>query len=456
MSRRAAVFVCADCGHESSKWFGQCPVCHAWNRASEMVLARHKSLDRDPAQPIALAELSDLPDRRLSTGFPELDRALGGGLVPGSVVLLAGEPGVGKSTLLLQAAERLSQEGPVLYVSGEESAAQLSRRLRRLGLSGEQIMALPEADLEAICEQISRLQPCCVVVDSIQAVQDPEVPGVPGSLSQVRHCSVRLTREAKERNLPVVIVGHITKEGLVAGPKALEHLVDTVLQFEGERTFAYRMLRAVKNRFGPADEIGLFEMGEDGLKEVSEPVALTHGAKRRPPVGACVTCLLEGSRPLLVEVQALVAPARFGTPRRLTSGIDHRRAAIVLAVLEKRGGLDLAQADVYLSLAGGLTCRESAMDLAVAVAVASGVREVAVTESTIVCGEISLSGTLRPVRQSARRISEARRLGFSRFVVPGALTREVEPGATVLSPETVEQALAMVLPVERYRAGGQG
>ncbi len=454
MTRRAAVFVCTDCGHESSKWFGQCPACRQWNTATQMVLPQERATGRQTAQPIPLVELADSKESRLSTGYAEVDRTLGGGLVPGSVVLLAGEPGVGKSTLLLQVADKTAAAGPVLYVSGEESAPQLWSRFRRLGLSHPQVIALAETDLDAVCEQIAHLAPCCVIVDSIQAVQDPAVLSVPGSLAQVRHCSVRLAREAKERGVPMFIVGHITKEGLVAGPKALEHVVDTVLQFEGERTFGYRVLRTLKNRFGSADEIGLFQMGEGGLEQVTAPIAFAHGPEEALPAGACITCLLEGSRPLLVEVQALVVPAGFGTPRRLTSGVDPRRAAIVLAVLEKQAGLDLAQADVYLNLAGGIHCQESALDLAVAVAVASSVSGVAVAAGTIVCGEIALSGQLRPVRQVARRVSEARRVGFSHFILPGA--REGKRAATgLLAPETLEQALALTLGSARLRPGGR-
>lgn len=451
MTRRAAVFVCGDCGHESSKWFGQCPACRQWNTAAEMAVPQAGPSRRQPAQPIPLTELAHLPEKRISTGYAEVDRTLGGGLVPGSVVLLAGEPGVGKSTLLLQVADKVAADGLVLYVSGEESPPQLYSRFRRLGLTSPQVVALAEADLDAICEQIDRLDPCLAVVDSIQAVQDQSVLSVPGTFAQVRQCSVRLTREAKERGLPMVIVGHITKEGLVAGPKALEHLVDTVLQFEGERTFAYRVLRTLKNRFGSAEEIGLFEMAETGLREVTTPVAFAHGPEEALPPGACITCVMEGSRPLLVEVQALVAPARFGTPRRLTSGLDPRRATIVLAVLEKCGGVDLAQADVYLNLAGGIRCQESALDLAVAVAVASSASGVAVVPSTIVCGEISLSGQLRPVRQAQRRLSEARRVGFERFVVPGA--RSAEEG-TLLAPVTLPEALKLSLDTARRQPGG--
>lgn len=455
MTRRAAVFVCADCGHQSSKWFGQCPACREWNTAAEMVLPEEGLVARERAQPIPLVQLADYRESRLSTGYGEVDRTLGGGLVPGSVVLLAGEPGVGKSTLLLQVADKLAAQGPVLYVSGEESAPQLWTRFRRLGLSNPQVVALPETDVEAVCDQTALLAPCCVMVDSIQAVQDPGLASVPGSLAQVRQCSVRLTREAKERGVPMFIVGHITKEGLVAGPKALEHLVDTVLQFEGERTFGYRVLRTLKNRFGSADEIGLFEMGANGLEEVTAPIAFAHSPEEAPPAGSCVTCLLEGSRPLLVEVQALVVPARFGTPRRLTSGVDPRRAAIVLAVLEKRAGVDLAQADVYLNLAGGIRCQESALDLAVAVAVASSVSGVAVVPGTIACGEIALSGRLRPVRQIGRRVSEARRAGFSRFILPGARPEEKRGQSALLAPETLEQALALALASARFNRGGQ-
>jgi len=426
------------------KWFGQCPNCSACNTAVEFSPGPEGEA-RGPASappaPVRLEELCAQQEVRLSTGLAEFDRALGGGLVPGSVVLLAGEPGVGKSTLLLQAAEHLSRQGPVLYLSGEESARQIAARYRRLGLSSPQVMVLTETQVAAIAEGLQRCAYVGVIVDSIQSVYEPAVPAAPGSLLQVRNCALRLARLAKEKETCLLLVGHITKEGSAAGPKALEHLVDVVLYFEGERTFAYRLLRAAKNRFGPSDEIGIFEMSAEGLKEVTNPAAFVHPAGESLPAGSCPTALLEGSRPLLLEVQALISSSPWGTPRRLFTGVDPNRAAMVLAVLEQRAGLQLGNSDVFVNLAGGLRVQESGLDLALGVALESSRRSLPVAAGTVVWGEIGLGGEVRPVRQSERRLREAARLGFRNFIIPAAGAPQGYQGATIHPVRFLEQAL---------------
>ena len=420
-----AVFVCQECGYESPKWLGRCPGCSAWNTLVEEPVssptpARTRSRVEAPAEaatPLAAVAVDEEP--RFSVGIGEVDRVLGGGVVPGSIVLIGGDPGIGKSTLALQIADRLAHTRTVLYVSGEESVRQTKMRAARLGVAAARLLVLAETDLEAITAQIAEVRPDLVVVDSIQTVYRPDLPSAPGSVGQIRECTGDLLRVAKAQGGPaILVVGHVTKEGAIAGPRVLEHMVDTVLYFEGERHHAYRVLRATKNRFGSTNEIGVFAMSGRGLAEVSDPSALFLSERPADAPGSAVLCAVEGTRPLLLEVQALVTRTPFGVPRRTAAGVDYNRTLLLLAVLEKRAGLHLASSDVYVSIAGGVRVDEPAADLGVALAVASSHREHAVDPSTVVVGEVGLSGEVRAVSQIARRVGEAAKLGFRRVVLP--------------------------------------
>ncbi len=419
------VFVCQECGYESPKWLGRCPGCSAWNTlveepVSSPTQARTRARVEAPAEtatPLAAVAVDEEP--RFSVGIGEVDRVLGGGVVPGSVVLIGGDPGIGKSTLALQIADRLAHTRTVLYVSGEESVRQTKMRAARLGVAAARLLVLAETDLEAITAQIAEVRPDLVVVDSIQTVYRPDLPSAPGSVGQIRECTGDLLRVAKADGGPaILVVGHVTKEGAIAGPRVLEHMVDTVLYFEGERHHAYRVLRATKNRFGSTNEIGVFAMSGRGLAEVSDPSALFLSERPADAPGSAVLCAVEGTRPLLLEVQALVTRTPFGIPRRTAAGVDYNRTLLLLAVLEKRAGLHLASSDVYVSVAGGVRVDEPAADLGVAVAVASSHREHAVDPWTVVVGEVGLSGEVRAVSQIARRVAEAAKLGFRRVVLP--------------------------------------
>jgi DNA repair protein RadA/Sms len=408
----------------------------------EEVEAARRPVRSRAAAPTPLPEVSPLPEERWPTGITELDRVLGGGIVPGSLVLVGGDPGIGKSTLALQVAHRLAEAGrPVLYVAGEESAQQTRMRAERLGAVSPGVWVVAETDLDAVLAAARKLRPALLVVDSIQTVYRPEVPSAPGSVGQVRECAASLLQLAKSEGVAVVLVGHVTKEGALAGPKVLEHLVDTVLYFEGERHQAYRILRATKNRFGSTNEIGVFEMGPAGLVEVPNPSAAFVGERPPGAAGAAVVCTLEGSRPLLVEVQALVSPSVFGTPRRATSGVDPNRLLLLLAVLEKHAGLAFSQADVYANAAGGVRVEEPAADLGIALALASSYRSVALDDRTVFCGELGLAGEVRPVPHLGRRLAEARKLGFARALVPRGGPTGDEAGLEVVAVGTVTEAL---------------
>lgn len=383
----------------------------------------------------------------MSTGFDELDRVLGGGLVPGSVVLLGGDPGIGKSSLLLQSCQRLAAAGRrVLYVSGEESVAQIKLRAQRLGAASPGLLLLAENDLEAILAAAGRTEPVVMVVDSIQTVYKPDLPSAPGSVGQVRGCAADLLALAKGRDLTVLLVGHVTKEGQLAGPRVLEHIVDTVLYFEGDQHHAYRILRATKNRFGSTNEIGVFEMWAEGLREVLNPSAAFLSERAADAPGSAVVCAMEGTRPLLVEVQALVTPTVFGMPRRTAAGVDYNRMVVLLAVLEKRAGLHLSSQDVYVSVAGGVSIDEPAIDLGIAAAVASSLRDRPVDAGTVAIGEVGLAGEIRAVPQLGKRILEAARLGFTRCVLPRGVA--TEPAASGIQLEAVShlaEALATLI-----------
>jgi len=417
------VFVCQQCGKESPKWLGRCPDCGAWNSFVETTVSPYRAAYSRPAlkankpQELSTVERSTLS--RLSVGFSEINRVLGDGLVPGSVVLIAGEPGVGKSTLLLQASAMIAKDKrPTCYISGEESVNQVKLRAERLNIDGEGLFFLSEADMVIIMEHLDEISPKLVVIDSIQTMYLEDISGMPGSISQVRECASRIMRWAKENNVPVLLTGHVTKDGSIAGPGTLEHIVDVVLYFEGEPFSSYRMLRGIKNRFGSTNEVGLFEMGNSGLVEVDNPSQALLSRHTDATVGSVVVPTLEGSRPLLVELQALTTPNNFGPPRRIANGVDFNRLLLIIAVLTKRAGLRLFNQDVIVNVTGGLRLNEPAIDLGIALAIASSFSDRVPISGSIVLGEIGLSGELRTVPQVERRIAEAARLGFKTCLLP--------------------------------------
>jgi DNA repair protein RadA/Sms len=456
--RAASVYRCQACGFQAGKWYGRCPDCGAFSTLAEERAGREPTASgrrrggADPAAPraavpVRLTEVSVGGAERVQTGIAELDRVLGGGVVAGSLVLIGGDPGIGKSTLLLQASRALARgAGPVLYVSGEESAAQVRLRADRLGLDAPDLFILAETQLEAIEAQVAVLRPRVLVVDSIQTVYLGELESAPGSVSQVRECGGRLMMLAKGRGVACFLVGHVTKEGALAGPRVLEHLVDTVLYFEGERHATYRVLRAVKNRFGSTNEIGVFEMTDRGLTEVANPSAMFLAERPRGAPGSVIVAALEGTRPLLLELQALVTPAHFGTPRRTVLGADYNRVCLLLAVLEKRAGLPLQNQDVFVNVAGGARCQEPAADLAIAVASASSYAERPVAPDVVLVGEVGLTGEVRAVSGLEPRLREAAALGFTAAVVPrSGLVPGAPPPLAVTGVATLEEAIGLLV-----------
>jgi len=450
IAKQRTTFACSECGHESPKWLGRCPGCTSWNSFVEHAPPRRtRSANGSPATAAAV-ELAHLPDEdqtRLPSGLPELDRALGGGIVPGSLVLVGGDPGIGKSTLLLQVAAALANGRGVLYVSGEESATQLKLRCARLGLSGRGLFVLPETSLELAFRRTEELQPALLVVDSIQTVYVEGAAQAPGSIAQLRQCTMELMRWGKTTGVPVFIVGHVTKDGDIAGPRLLEHIVDVVLYLEGERYSSYRLLRGVKNRFGSVDEVGVFEMTGEGMREVANPSEAFIAERAGDAIGSAVVPTLEGSRPLLVEVQALTSPTVTPAPRRTANGLDASRLILVSAVLSRRLGLPLASQDIIASVVGGLRVREPAADLALALAVASSHRDKPIPCDLVALGEVGLSGELRSVSQLDRRLAEAERLGFKRCIVPGAAVRRQQPQSpmALLPAATLREAISLGL-----------
>lgn len=443
-------FACRGCGYISSRWLGRCPDCGDWNTMVEESAGRAtqaRATDHS-ADACLISEVPVAEEDRFATGIQELDRTLGGGVVPGSLVLLGGDPGIGKSTLLLQVASRVSRSGQkVLYVSGEESLQQVRMRASRLKIEEGPLYLLSETDIDRVELNIRDLKPELVVIDSIQAVLKPEISSAPGGVGQVRECAAQMMRLAKNQGVSIFLVGHVTKEGALAGPKVLEHMVDTVLYFEGERHHTFRILRGVKNRFGSTNEIGIFQMEGDGLREVFNPSELFMINRSRGSVaGSVVVSTMEGNRPLLVEIQALVSPTGFGTPRRMTAGVDYNRVSLILAVLEKRVGLHLGGQDAYVNAVGGVRLDEPAADLGMALALASSFKEIAVQEGLVAVGEIGLTGEIRPVPQLEKRILEAARLGFSVCLVPHCPGQYPTVGEMrVVGLETLPQAIETAL-----------
>ena len=427
MAKQTSVFFCQECGYESSKWLGQCPGCKAWNTFAEEAVSTVKaSKTGDKKQekrqePVILKNISLSEEERQTTNIKELDRVLGGGIVPGSLVLVGGDPGIGKSTLLLQVCRNLSDKGTsVLYISGEESLRQIKLRANRIGTFSDHLELFCETNLEVIRDVIERKKPDTVVIDSIQTMFHEDISSAPGSVSQVRESTNILMQIAKGMGISIFIVGHVTKEGNVAGPRVLEHMVDTVLYFEGDRHASYRILRAVKNRFGSTNEIGVFEMRNTGLEEVKNPSEFMLNGKPAGASGSIVACSMEGTRPILVEIQALVCQSNFGIPRRTAVGTDFNRVNLLMAVLEKKVGIRLASCDAYVNIAGGMKMTEPAIDLGIALAVVSSSRDIVIPDTVLAFGEIGLSGEVRAVSMAGQRVAEARKLGFQTVILPEA------------------------------------
>ncbi len=432
MAKIKSVFVCSNCGYETARWLGQCPECREWNTlneetrntAAESKLKGTSSFNNNLCM-YSLKDIKTNKEVRYKTGMSELDRVLGGGLVNGSLVLLSGDPGIGKSTILLQICQFLGRDKSILYVSGEESYTQIKLRAQRLNVSTENLYVLCETDVQSIGEFIITRNPDLVIVDSIQTMNFTELQSSPGSVAQVRESANVFLRVAKTQNIPIIIVGHVNKDGNIAGPKVLEHIVDAVLYFEGDRNMSFRILRAVKNRFGSTNEIGVFEMLDAGLREVPNPSEMLISGRPKDVSGTCVTSVMEGSRPLLAEIQALVTPTGFGNPRRMSTGFDYNRLAMIIAVLEKRAGYYFSNTDTYINIVGGLKIDEPAIDLTIALALISSLKDVPIDDKVIAFGEIGLAGEVRGVSNCEQRITEAARLGFTKCIIPRQNLRNI-------------------------------
>lgn len=456
MAKKKTKFVCQSCGYESVKWVGKCPACNEWNTMVEFIeqpassrrLTFNTNASVEGTRPISIMEVEIGSETRIETSFEEFNRVLGGGIVLGSLVLIGGDPGIGKSTMLLQVSSQLAKKDyKVLYVSGEESQKQIKLRAERLGVATKKLYVLSETDLSYIARYMDEMSPEFVVIDSIQTIYLQEVTSAPGSVSQVRECTSELMKIAKTKGIPIFIVGHVTKEGAIAGPRLLEHMVDAVLYFEGERHHTYRILRAVKNRFGSTNETGIFEMKELGLVEVLNPSEIFLEERPFGVAGSTVVSSMEGTRPVLVELQALVSPTSFGNARRMATGIDHNRVSLIMAVLEKRIGLLLQNQDAYLKVAGGLKLDEPAVDLAVAVSIASSFQDKPTNPTDVVIGEIGLTGEVRRVSRIEQRVQEAAKLGFKRAIIPSKNIGgwSFPEGMEIIGVNTVHEALKHVL-----------
>ena len=450
---KTTVFFCQNCGYESAKWQGQCPACHEWNTFTEepvVKAAGSVAVKKAAAEikPVRLSEVHTDEKQRISSGMEELDRVLGGGIVAGSLMLVGGDPGIGKSTLLLQVCHNLTRDGhKVLYVSGEESAQQIKLRAQRIGDFKDDLMLLCETNLELVRSVIEKTKPEIVVIDSIQTMYHETVSAAPGSVSQVREATNVLMQIAKGMGISIFLVGHVTKEGVVAGPRVLEHMVDTVLYFEGDRYASYRILRGVKNRFGSTNEIGVFEMRQSGLREVSNPSEYMLEGKPENASGSIVACSMEGSRPILIEIQALVCHTNLPMPRRTTAGTDFNRVNLLLAVLEKRAGMQMSSCDVYVNIAGGIRMTEPAIDLGLILALVSSYKDIAIDEKTIAFGEVGLSGEIRSVNMAQQRVQEAKKLGFETVLMPRVSMKALQKtdGIRIVGLETVRDAVQYLM-----------
>jgi DNA repair protein RadA/Sms len=452
MSRDLTIFVCQACAYESPRWVGRCPNCGEWNSLVEEVrtsagTAKRERQKQVRAKPIPITEVETTAGVRMATAIPELDRVLGGGIVPGSVVLVGGDPGIGKSTLMMQMAASLTQQ-TVLYITGEESLSQVRLRADRLmPKPHDRVLLLAETDVEIVGQILEQAAADLIIVDSMQTMHHPQLESAPGTVSQVREVTSYFMRYAKAKGVSVFLVGHVTKEGVIAGPRVVEHMVDAVLQFEGERHYAYRILRATKNRFGSTNEIGIFEMHDGGLREVANPSAVFLAERRADASGSAVVAAMEGTRPLLVEVQALVAPTSYGVPQRTATGFDGRRLQMLLAVLEKRAGMRLGQYDVFVNVAGGVRIDEPAADLGMAMAIASSLRDVPVRADAAVIGEVGLGGEIRTIHHIEKRIAEVQKLGFKRLILPRNNAPQIRSGQRLIltEVETIEEAMQALL-----------
>lgn len=456
MAKIKSVFFCQNCGAESPKWMGKCPQCGEWNSLVEEVIkdVKHsrtptkRGIGNSDTKAVALADIEISSIERISTGFAEINRVLGGGIVPGALMLLGGDPGIGKSTLLLQVSQKVSDTGStVLYASGEESQLQLKLRAERLHINSSGLHVIADTDLDHILEETLAKQPTLMIIDSIQTMYTSDIDGAPGSVSQVRECTSRLLRFAKEQNIPILIIGHVTKEGNIAGPRMLEHMVDVVLYFEGERSYQFRILRSIKNRFGSTSESGIFSMVEEGLVELANPSASLLAERSDEESGSAVMIYLEGQRPILVEVQSLVASTAFGLPRRTAIGYDLNRLVVLLAVLEKRCGFTLGNKDVYVNVIGGLKVNEPACDLSMAAAIVSSLKNRVVPNDMIILGEVGLTGNIRSIPRIEQRINEAKKLGFTKFIIPEGNVKQLtksNKGIQIKGVTSIAQAIQLI------------
>ena len=424
MAKSKTVFVCNECGYESAKWLGKCPACNAWNSFFEEKVIKEKDgafisdKKTKSSKPTTLNSIEGKEASRTSTGVGELDRVLGGGLVKGSLVLLGGEPGIGKSTLILQICNKMKGKGKVLYVSGEESAEQIKIRADRLNIKNEDILFLGETDIDLIADAIKETNPKLVIIDSIQTMYSDEITSAAGTVSQVREITARIMKICKQESITTIIIGHVTKDGNIAGPRVLEHMVDTVLYLEGERYFSYRILRGVKNRFGSTNEVGMFEMKNEGMVEITNPSSILISEREDNPSGSVIVASIEGTRPLLIELQALTTPTVFGLPRRTANGIDYNRLTVLMAVLEKRANVNLSSQDVYLNVVSGIKIQEPAVDLGIILAVTSSFKGISIPKDLVAIGEVGLTGEVRAVNMIEKRLKEAEKLGFKKCIIP--------------------------------------
>lgn len=450
MAKNQTVFVCSSCGNESSKWLGKCPACNEWNTYYEEKIVKEKTSGNKfmaKAEMVKLKEVEINRYERYKTGYEELDRVLGGGLVQGSLVLIGGEPGIGKSTLILQICDKVKVNGPILYVSGEESGSQIKMRADRLKIENDNIFFLGETSMQLIDEAIASIKPGLVIIDSIQTIYSDDITAAPGSVSQVREVTSKIMMTCKKQNITTIIIGHVTKDGNIAGPRVLEHMVDAVLYIEGERYFSYRVLRGVKNRFGSTNEVGLFEMREEGMVEIDNPSDIMISDRADNPSGSVITATLEGTRTMLIEVQALVTPTAFGMARRTGIGVEFNRLVLLLAVLEKKAYLPLSNQDAYVNVVSGMKLDEPAADLGIALAVASSFKNIAISKDLVAIGEVGLTGEIRSVNSIEKRVKEAERMGFLQCIIPESSKKQLKQKGNieVIGVKNIKEAIQVAL-----------